>query len=200
MFLRYHVPMQKELIASLQKGNLAVIPTDTLYGLIGLALSKRAVSSIYTLKGRNEKKPLIILISNISELELFDVSVDAAAKKVLKEVWPGKVTVILPVKGKKFEYLHRGTNSLAFRLPDVAKLRALIKKTGPLVAPSANPEGLPPAESIEEARKYLGEKVMYVDGGKIKGKASTIVRLTENGFEILRQGSVKIPKKFQNKK
>ena len=151
------------------------------------------------MKGRTPTKPLIILISSLADLSLFGITLDTNTKKLLKEVWPGKVTVIFPVKslpagrqGKKFEYLHRETNTLAFRLPDDAKLRALIRKTGPLVAPSANPEGLSPAETIAEAQKYFGDSVLYVDGGKKKGKPSTLVRPSENGFEILRQGSVKI--------
>ena len=191
--------MQKELILALQKSHIAVIPTDTLYGLVGCALSKRAVEKIYLMKGRTPTKPLIILISSLADLSLFGITLDTNTKKLLKEVWPGKVTVILSVKGKKFAYLHRETNTLAFRLPDDAKLRALIRKTGPLVAPSANPEGLSPAETIAEAQKYFGDSVLYVDGGKKKGKPSTLVRPIGNGFEILRQGSVKISKKLLTK-
>lgn len=74
-------------------------------------------------------------------------------------------------------------------MPDDKKLLALIRKTGPLVAPSANPEGLSPAKNIVEARKYFGENVpVYIDGGRKIGKASTLVSLTGDTPIILRQG------------
>ncbi len=181
----------KNLTQTLLKNDVAIIPTDTLYGLVGRALSKKAVEKIYKLKGRKPTKPLIILISSIKDLELFGIQHSHIRKyvRMLKKVWPGAMSVILPCTNKKFEYLHRGTKSLAFRMPDDKKLLALIRKTGPLVAPSANPEGLSPAKNIVEAKKYFGENVsVYIDGGRKIGKASTLVSLTGDTPIILRQG------------
>ena len=174
----------------LKKGGIAVMPTDTLYGVVGSALSRTTVERIYELKGRNEKKPFIILILKIADLEKFGIK-DIPSSE-LKKYWPGKVSIILPLKRssrKEFEYLHRGTNSLAFRLPDKKSLIEILKKTGPLVAPSANPEGLPPAENITEAKKYFGDEVdAYIAGGKLTGKASKIISISENGeVSILRK-------------
>ena len=86
-------------------------------------------------------------------------------------------------------YLHRGTRSLAFRVPEKEDLRELLKSTGPLVAPSANPEGLPQSQNIQEARGYFGYTVdYYVDGGEITSKASKIIQLHKDGtVTILRQ-------------
>lgn len=96
--------------------------------------------------------------------------------------------MILPCKSTKFQYLHRGTKSLAFRLPKKKPLRELLEKTGPLVAPSANPQGLEPAKNITEAKKYFGDMVdVYVAGGKLEGKPSKLISLLEKKPKILRK-------------
>lgn len=153
---------------------IGIIPTDTIYGLVGPALSKKEVERIYKVKKRGTKKPFIILISSIKDLELFKIKIDKDAENILKKLWPGKVSVILPCPYKKFEYLHRGTKNLAFRLPRKKQLIKFIRKYGPLVAPSANPEGLPPANSIREAKEYFGDRIDFYISGSINDKPSTI--------------------------
>ncbi len=158
----------------LLNGGVGILVTDTIYGLVGSALSKKAVARIYKLRRRNSRKPMIILISSLKDLNLFNVKVNNQLKKLLNKFWPGKISIILNCPSKKFLYLHRGAKTLAFRLPNKRDLVNLIKKVGPLVAPSANPEGLPPAKTISQAKKYFGEKVdFYADSGKINGLAST---------------------------
>jgi L-threonylcarbamoyladenylate synthase len=85
--------------------------------------------------------------------------------------------------------LHRGTKTLAFRLPSSQSLRTLLIETGPLIAPSANPEGQAPAQNITEAKKYFGDLVdFYLDGGEIHGKASKVIKLHKDGsIHILRE-------------
>jgi len=188
------VVMKKNNIVNILKGGGAgVLPTDTLYGLVGSATSKKTVSRIYRLKKRMPKKPCIILISNIKELSEFSIILNTSDKEILKKFWPGKVSVVLPCPEKKFFYLHRGTKTLAFRLPQDKKLLAILKKVGPLLAPSANPEGFPPAKNINQAKKYFGEKVdFYSDGGKLKSRPSTLVSLKNGKVEVLREGAVSI--------
>jgi L-threonylcarbamoyladenylate synthase len=172
---------------------IGILPTDTIYGIVGPALDKMSVERIYRLRKRNLKKPMIILIASVDDLARFGVATTPAIKKILKKVWPGKVSVILPCTAKKFEYLHRGTKTLAFRLPQLAWLRNLIKETGPLVAPSANIEGKPPARTIRAARKYFGDKVdFYVDVGRLVSKPSTIVKIEKGQLVLLRKGAVKV--------
>lgn len=178
--------MLTEIVRELNKGNICVIPTDTIFGIVCKALDKRAVEKIYKLKKRNPKKPIIILISNIKDVDQFGVKIDNTQKKVLKKYWPGKVSIILPCKNKKFEYLHRGTNTLAFRLPNKPELINILKKTGPLIAPSCNPEGLPPAKNIKEAKMYFGENVDFYLSGKTSKKASKIIKIENNEVVIIR--------------
>jgi len=185
----------KKSIEILNKEGIVILPTDTLYGIVGRALSKKAVERIYEIKGRSENKPFIVLITSYKDLELFGVKINKNGAKFLKKIWPGKVSVILSCKLSKFKYLHRGTNGIAFRMigPKNKNLFDLIKKVGPLVAPSANPEGLPSAETIKEAKKYFGEKVsLYINNGERKFKPSTLIKLENDKFVILRQGEKKI--------
>jgi len=179
--------MQIKNINILKNGGVGVFLTDTIYGVLGKALDHGAVERIYEIKSRDKNKPLIILISDYHDLELFDIKVGPELKKNLAEYWPGKVSIILPCKSSKFEYLHRGTNSLAFRYPKDKRIIGILRKTGPLVAPSANPQGKEPAESAEEAKKYFGEKVDFYESGKITdSKPSTLIKIEGGEITILR--------------
>ncbi len=174
------------------------MPTDTLYGLVGSAFNENTVARIYKLRKRNLRKPMIILIGSLADLKLFNLRITRGTKKILREIWPGKVSVILPCENKKFSYLHRGTKKLAFRLPAKRFLIALLRRTGPLVAPSANLEGKPPAKSIKEAKKYFGNKVdFYLDGGKINFAPSTLIELKNRKIVLHREGDVKIKNIFK---
>lgn len=174
-------------------GGIGVLPTDTIYGIVGSAMKNDVVQRIYSIRDRSQSKPMIVLIRSIKALSSFNVELSSNDKKALKKVWPGKVSVILPCKGQKFSYLHRGLNTIAFRVPEDRGLRKLIAKTGPLVAPSANREGEIPARNIEEAENYFGDNVdFYEDGGERISEPSTLVRLISGKFEIIREGAVKI--------
>ncbi|KKU94250.1 MAG: Sua5/YciO/YrdC/YwlC family protein [Candidatus Jorgensenbacteria bacterium GW2011_GWA1_48_13] len=162
----------------IKKGGVGVIPTDTVYGIVGSVFSRRAVERIYRLRKRDRRKPFIVLISGFGDLKKLSVKPNKETTSLLKKLWPGPVSVILPCKNKKFAYIHRGTSSVAFRLPKDIWLRNFLKKTGPLVAPSANLAGKPPAKTIAEARKYFGNKVdFYFNKGRRGGAPSTLVEI-----------------------
>ena len=181
----------QNLITSLKKGELSIFPTDTLYGIHTPALDKKSVENVYKVRNRTPKKPFIILIGSIDQLKLFKIDVDNKTIEILKKYWPGKVSIILPCPHQEFEYLHRGTNSLAFRFPNKKELTDLILSTGPLISTSANPEGMPYAKTIEEAKKYFGDKITnYIDQGEIDSLPSTVIKIQNGEIEILRQGEV----------
>jgi L-threonylcarbamoyladenylate synthase len=179
----------EKLVKVLKEGKVAVIPTDTIYGVVGRAEDQLVVERIYAIRKRNPEKPCIILISDTGELEKFSISLTLEQKEKLKEFWPGPVSIILDCLDEKFSYLHRGTNTLAFRVPASEELRNLLKQTGPLIAPSANPEGLSPAKTTQEARNYFGDTVdLYIDEGEVVGKASKVIKLhKDGGVSILRE-------------
>ena len=183
----------RDCAGPLVKNGIGVIPTDTLYGLVGRAQDRETVERVYRIKGRQPNKPLIVLISSLNDLLKFKVKADAKTKKVLEKYWPGKVSVILSCPNQEFEYLHRGTKTLAFRLPDYPELTHLITQVGPLVAPSANPEGLPPAKNIKEAMEYFGDEVdFYCAKGVLKSLPSTLIEVRGGKIKVLREGAVKI--------
>ncbi len=170
---------------------VGVIPTDTLYGVVGTALSEEVVERIYKIKERSADKPLIVLIGDLADLKLFNIktSVD------LNKFWPGKVSIILPCEEEKFTYLHRGKKTLAFRLTDDKRLRLFLKEVGPLVAPSANKEGENPSKNIKEAKSYFNNEVdFYIDGGELLSKPSTLISIENNKVFLHRKGAVDIEK------
>lgn len=181
------------IVKKLIQGKIVVMPTDTIYGIAGSALNKKAVERIYKLRKRNPKKPFIILISKLDDLNLFGIKLTEKQKEFLQKNWPNPLSVVLPSFGDEFKYLHRGTNSLAFRMPKDQNLLEILRKTGPLVAPSANFEGEKPAENIDQAKQYFQDGAdFYVNGEVIQSAPSTLIDLTNNSIKILRQGSFRI--------
>ena len=187
-----------ELIKVLKSGGIAVMPTDTIYGMVGSALISKTVERIYEIRKRNLSKPCIILIGDIKDLEKFSIILNDEQSKEIEKHWSSEVSqdfqlrpvsIVFDCDNKNIEYLHRGTNSLALRLPRNENLRNLLNKVGPLIAPSANLEKFPESEDIIDARKYFGDKVdFYLDGGKITSKASKVIQLHKDGsVSILRE-------------
>lgn len=192
-----HIWNEENLIKTLKGNGVAVMPTDTLYGVVGRAQNIATVERIYKIRKRAENKRCIILIGEVSELEKFSIILSEEQKTAINKYWftksevegHGPISIVLDCPDETLSYLHRGTKTLAFRLPSPQALRDLLMKTGPLIAPSANPEGLSPAQNITEARKYFEDLVdLYVDGGELKGKASKIIKLHKDGsISILRE-------------
>lgn len=175
----------ENMIDTLKKGGIGVLATDTIYGVVGAASLEKTVERIYTIKGRDESKPFIILISDQSDLAQFGITPTEIQMTTLATYWPGPTTIILPCPNESLTYLHRGKNSLAFRIPAPLHLRKLLKETGPLVAPSANTQHQPPARTVGEARDYFGDRVdFYEDAGVVTGTPSHIIEIREDGSEI----------------
>lgn len=179
----------REISDHLLSGRVAVLLTDTLYGLVAIARDEKAVKTVYQLKSRNPDKKCIVLIGSIDNLKMFDIVISDTVRKELNKYWPGKVSIELPCASEKMKYLRRGTASLSFRFPDDKQLCELLKLTGPLIAPSANPEGLEPAVNIRMAQKYFADdEILFVDGGEKNSSPSTIISLLESEVRIIRGG------------
>jgi len=176
------------LVEILNSGGVVVMPTDTVYGMLGKVNDSSVVNHMYEIRKRDPSKPFIILISDIKELNFFSIIPSKEQKNLLNKYWPGPVSIIFDCPNKSLSYLHRGTNTLALRVPGDVGLRNLLKETGPLVAPSANIEKFPESENINDAKNYFGDQVdLYVDGGDIIGKPSKLIRLYKDGrVDIIR--------------
>lgn len=194
-----------EIARKFKSEEIGVIPTDTIYGVAASALSKKAVARAYVALKRNPQKPFIILVYSLKDLSRFDIKIDGQTRRILDALWPGKISVILPCLpaktsvaaglSAKWKYLHRGSESLAFRVPKKPSLIALLEKTGPLISTSVNVEGAKPAETIAEAQNSFGDRIdFYVGSGKIKSLPSTLVEINEGKLNVLRQGQKKLNK------
>lgn len=162
----------KNLIKVLKENGVVIMPTDTIYGIVGKALEKDTVERIYSIKKRNPDKPCIILIGDIKELKKFGIILSKEKREILENYWPGPVSVVL--------------DHFAFRLPSPKPLRNLLLKTGPLIAPSANPEALSPSKNIDEAETYFGNAIdLYIDSGELKNRASKLIKLNNDGSIIV---------------
>lgn len=168
----------------LRDGGVGILLTDTIYGIVARADDPKAVQRVYELKRRTPSKPPISLIADVAQLR---DDYDQTTLRSLETVWPGKNTVILPTTTAP-EWLTRGTGTISYRLPAKEPLRRLITATGTLIAPSANPEGMEPAVTIEAARAYFGDAVdFYVDEGEVTDNTpSNVYRLNGQEFEQLR--------------
>ena len=173
-------------VEELKKGHFVVSPSDTIYGILADATNEEAVKRLYRLR-RPSGKPFIVLLPDESWIKEMCLEIPEEAKPLLKIEG---LTLVLPKKCRKYDYINK--DSLAIRIPRRGIIKEILKKLNrPVVAPSANPEGEKPAESVEEAKRYFGDKVsLYVDGGIIRGKPSTVVSFVK-GVKILREGKVK---------
>jgi tRNA threonylcarbamoyl adenosine modification protein (Sua5/YciO/YrdC/YwlC family) len=168
------------LISLLAAGEVCIIPTDTVYGVVGKLSSPEAVAKIYQLKQRDLDKPVgTILAASIAQVAALTTN---SALKLAAEFWPGPTSVIVPAD-ESFAYAHKGELSLAVRIPSDPILRALLVQTGPLASSSANLQGQPPATTAAEAERYFHDAVpLYIDGGDLSDRTpSRIVRIEEDG-------------------
>ena len=170
----------------LNNGEVGVVPTDTLYGIVGRALDPEVVERIYALRQRELTKAMIILVADWDDLKDLHIDVASPTRAALERVWPGPVSAVLPAPDPALEYLHRGHLSLAVRMPKHEELTKLLKVTGPLVAPSANLAGASPARSVLEAFSHFGEAVFHVDGGLKEASASALVDMQGEQPLVLR--------------
>jgi L-threonylcarbamoyladenylate synthase len=175
-----------EAAERLLQDQVGVIPTDTVYGVVGRANNPRVVARIYNLRKRDHDKPLITLVGDIADLKQFQIEIDQRTHNLFKKKWPGPVSIIVEVPSQEYAYIHRGTRSIAFRVMQKPELAELVRRVGPIVAPSANLEGSPVARTVAEAHSYFGDDVFYVDGGSVEGSASAVIDTRYGELKVLR--------------
>lgn len=185
----------EEIRVSLAAGGVVCMPTDTVFGLLGLATNSEALENIYHLKKRAASKPFIILCADVVQVAKYFV-LNPPLDCFTNNLWPGPISILLPMKPhlpllEPYKKLFK-TTEIVVRIPDHPLLRQVIRETGPLVAPSANPAGLAPATTVHQAREYFKEAVdLYVSGETpISAIPSTIVRFRAGIPELLRVGPV----------
>jgi L-threonylcarbamoyladenylate synthase len=174
------------LAAILRRGGVVLLPTDTIYGLHGVAINEDAIARIVAIKARDGSKPFVVLGSSKAQLESIGARFDRSSE-IVDELWPGPLTAIVGLE--KPVAASRGTSSLAVRVPALAWLRDLIEMTGPLASTSANLSGEPPLITPHQlSNELLAAIDEIVDAGPLDGKPSTIVDFTHAEPRLIREG------------
>jgi L-threonylcarbamoyladenylate synthase len=183
-----------EAAASLRKGDLAVIPTDTVYGLAADAFSPPAVTGLLAAKGRDRQMPPPVLVGTVRAATALVEDLNAFGKDLIDEFWPGGLTLVMRANRSLIWDLGDTKGTVAVRMPLHELALELLKQTGPLAVSSANRSGAPPATTAADAEAQLGEAVaVYLDGGPCSGDVpSTIVDLTGAVPKLLRRGVISI--------
>ena len=183
-----------EATASLRTGDLAVIPTDTVYGLAADAFSPPAVTGLLAAKGRDRQMPPPVLVGTVRAATALVEDLSAFGKDLIDEFWPGGLTLVMRANRNLIWDLGDTKGTVAVRMPLHELTLELLKQTGPLAVSSANRSGAPPATTAADAEAQLGEAVaVYLDGGPCSGDVpSTIVDLTGAVPKLLRRGVISI--------
>ena len=177
----------------LRCGGIVAFPTDTVYGLGAVYTDEDAVRNIFLAKGRDEGKPLSILVSDISQAELLAAEVPGKALRLMKAFWPGALTLIFRKRPEISDLITAGGDTIGIRMPDYKITTDIIRAAGsPLAAPSANTSGKRSSVTAEDVSEDLAGRIdMIIDGGACPvGISSTVVDMTGDEPVILRQGTI----------
>ena len=172
-------------------------PTDTVWGIGCLVENDQAVNRIYSIKGRSETKPLILLGSKIEHLVPYISEISDITRQIINKYLPGAVTLVLPKSEEAPSYLTSGGNTIGIRIPDCPPFLDVLEKSVDnhvLATTSANISGEKSPVSRLEVEKSIGNKVDYIlddYGFSAKGTESTVISIdTFGNIKILRQGAV----------
>ena len=177
---------------AIRRGDLVVVPTDTVYGVGCDAFDPDAVTRLLAAKGRGRDMPLPVLVSAVITLDALTTRVPEWARVLIDRYWPGPLTVVCFHQSSLQWDLGDTRGTVAVRMPLHDITLELIQRTGPLAVSSANSTGMPAATNAEEAIDMLGDEVAVVlDAGETPGEQpSTIVDCTGDRPRILREGAI----------
>ncbi len=176
----------------LNKGNIALIPTETVYGFSGDPANPEAIKQIQTTKGREEEKPFLLLVDNFETAKKI-VEFSDFALRFAKKVWPGACTIILPRKSGALSDFFPNQANLAIRIPDNKNLLTFLQKywKKPLVSTSANKSGEKTKNDFKSIKnQFDGQKILFCETEKESKNTvpSTIVKIDNEKVEMLREG------------
>lgn len=177
----------------LKRGELAAIPTETVYGLAANALDADAVRKIFIAKGRPQDNPLIVHIANMKMLPPLVKEIPSMAVRLAERFWGGPLTMIFPKSEKIPSVTSGGLDTVAVRMPSNEEAREIIKKCGfPLAAPSANLSGKPSPTAARHVYEDMNGRIpLIIDGGECAvGVESTVICFRNGKIHILRPGGI----------
>lgn len=180
------------------RGELVVLPTDTVYGVAADAFSASAVQKLLDAKGRTRQMPPPVLVAGVATLRALVAEVPESVERLVEAFWPGGLTIVLPAQPSLSWDLGETRGTVAVRMPAHRIALELLEETGPLAVSSANLTGRAAAISAEDAQAMLGDSVaVYLDDGlSANGVASTIIDATslvgggDPLIRVLRDGAI----------
>ncbi|MFH8250876.1 L-threonylcarbamoyladenylate synthase [Microbacterium sp. B2969] len=192
------LPGMRQARQAIGRGELVVLPTDTVYGVAADAFSARAVQRLLDAKGRGRQSPPPVLVAGATTLRALVAEVPEPVERLVDAFWPGGLTIVLPSQPSLSWDLGDTHGTVAVRMPAHRIALELLEETGPLAVSSANLTGRPAAVRVQDARDMLGESIeVYLDDGSSDtGVASTIVDATslvggaDPKVRVLREGAI----------
>lgn len=179
----------------ISKGGVIAFRTDTFYGLGADPLNASAVAKLRQAKGREENKPLLLLLADASVASRFIAEKSAAFDDVARRFWPGPLTIVGPALANLPGEITAGTGTVGVRVPADESVRELVRQCGgALTATSANPSGSDPARSAVEVLEYFGDRIdLIVDSGEVTAtEPSTVLDVTTSPPRVIRQGAIRM--------
>ncbi|MEE3737296.1 L-threonylcarbamoyladenylate synthase [Streptococcus uberis] len=177
----------------LHNGGALVLPTETVYGIFTKALDETAVNHVYQLKKRPRDKAMNLNVADYQTILEFSKEQPSYLKDLFEAFLPGPLTIILKANDKVPAWINSGKSTVGFRLPNHPLTADLIKKTGPLIGPSANISGNESGKEYASIMAAFDHEVSgYEDDQAITGQDSTIVDLSGEKAKILRQGALTV--------
>lgn len=181
-----------EIVDVIKAKQLAIVPTDTVYGIIGDALDEAVIHKVYEAKKRDYSKPLILMVSDISMLKKYVLEINDLEQRLIERFWPGKLTILFKKNELISDLITSGSDLVGIRFPDNKELVDVIKKLDkPLISTSCNISTRDVITNVILIEKELLDKISYVyDCGEMSDVSSTIVQVVDNKINILREGEL----------
>jgi len=183
-------------VDAVKRGDLVVLPTDTVYGLGADAFKEWSVAALQNAKGRGRGVPPPVLVGSRSTVDGLVFGLPQVARDLMDAFWPGGLTIVVEHAPSLQWDLGDTNGTVGLRMPLHPIALEVLRETGPMAVTSANKHGQPPAATAEDAREQLGYAVsVYLDGGPCTDSAaSTIVDVTGAVPRLLRAGAIEIEK------
>lgn len=182
----------EKIVKEIKKGNLVIIPTDTVYGISVDMNNEKAIEKVFEAKKRDKNKPLILLVGNLEMLKKYVKKISPLEEKIIKKYMPGRLTMLFLKNEEVSDLVTAGSFFVGIRIPDDLNLIKIINKVGnPIISTSANISGENTVTNVKNIDKKLLKYVSYVeDAGIIESFPSTVIKVEDDEITILRKGDI----------
>lgn len=181
-----------EIMSVINNKELVILPTDTVYGIVGDALDENVIHKVFDAKKRDYSKPLILMVSSIDMLKKYVKNISNLEQILIDRYWPGKLTILFEKNEFVSDLITSNSNLVGIRYPDNKEIVELIDRLDkPLISTSCNISSKEVITRVDMIEKEILDKISYVyDGGELSNVSSTIVQVIDNRIKIIRDGEL----------